>query len=69
MAALSDSGKYGEVLRAKGMLPAEDGTWTYFDMVPEEVEIRAGQADVIGRVCVIGAKLDEAALSELFGLA
>ena len=69
LAALSEAEKYGDVLRAKGMVPAPDGTWTYFDMGPEEVEIREGGADVIGRICVIGAQLHEDALAELFGLA
>ena len=67
--ALSGSDKYGIILRAKGMLPAEDGTWIYFDMVPEETEIREGAPEYTGRLCVIGSKLDEAALAELFGIA
>ena len=67
--ALSASDKYGIILRAKGMLPAEDGTWIYFDMVPEETEIREGAPEYTGRLCVIGSKLDEAALAELFGIA
>lgn len=67
--ALSESDKYGIILRAKGMLPAEDGTWIYFDMVPEETEIREGVPEYTGRLCVIGSKLDEHALEELFGIA
>ena len=67
--ALSESDKYGIILRAKGMLPAEDGTWIYFDMVPEETEIREGAPEYTGRLCVIGSKLDEHALEELFGIA
>ena len=67
--ALSESDKYGIILRAKGMLPAEDGTWIYFDMVPEETEIREGAPEYRGRLCVIGSKLDEHALEELFGIA
>ncbi|HJG83749.1 MAG TPA: GTP-binding protein [Lacrimispora saccharolytica] len=63
---LAYSGKYGEVLRAKGMLPAADGTWMHFDLVPEQVEIREGSADYTGKVCVIGANLDEKALEEAF---
>ena len=47
------------ILRAKGMLPAEDGTWIYFDMVPEETEIREGSPEYTGRLCVIGSKLNE----------
>ena len=61
--------EYGIILRAKGMLPAEDGTWIYFDMVPEETEIREGAPEYTGRLCVIGSKLDEHALEELFGIA
>ena len=67
--ALSASEDYGIILRAKGMLPAEDGTWIYFDMVPEETEIREGAPEYTGRLCVIGSKLDEHALEELFGIA
>ena len=67
--ALSESDKYGIILRAKGMLPAEDGTWIYFDMVPEETGIREGAPEYTGRLCVIGSKLDEHALEELFGIA
>lgn len=58
--------KYGQVLRAKGMIPADDGKWLHFDLVPEQVEIREGSADYTGKVCVIGANLDEAALEEAF---
>ena len=57
--ALSASDEYGIILRAKGMLPAEDGTWIYFDMVPEETEIREGAPEYTGRLCVIGSKLKE----------
>ena len=65
---LSETEEYGIILRAKGMLPAEDGTWIYFDMVPEETEIRSGAPDYTGRLCVIGSKLNEDKLAELFGL-
>lgn len=65
---LSGSEDYGTILRAKGMLPAEDGTWIYFDLVPEETEIREGAPDYTGRVCVIGAELAEDKLEQLFGL-
>ena len=65
---LSASDEYGIILRAKGMLPAEDGTWIYFDMVPEETEIREGAPEYTGRLCVIGSKLNEDKLAELFGL-
>lgn len=65
---LSESEEYGVILRAKGMLPTEDGTWIYFDMVPEETELREGTPEYTGRLCVIGSKLNEDRLSELFGL-
>ena len=67
--ALSASEDYGIILRAKGMLPAEDGTWIYFDMVPEETEIREGAPEYTGRLCVIGSKFKEDKLSDLFGIA
>ena len=67
--SLSTSEEYGVILRAKGMLPAEDGTWIYFDMVPEETEIREGSPEYTGRLCVIGSKLKEDKLAELFGVA
>ena len=63
-----DSGKYGMVLRAKGILPCVDGTWLHFDMVPEEIDMRTGSADIIGKLCVIGSKLDEAGVAALFGV-
>ena len=63
-----DSEKYGLVLRAKGILPAEDGTWIHFDYVPEEASIRTGSADITGKLCVIGSKLDEKGIAELFGV-
>ena len=65
---LSESEEYGVILRAKGMLPTEYGTWIYFDMVPEETELREGTPEYTGRLCVIGSKLNEDRLSELFGL-
>ena len=55
------------VLRAKGMVPAGDGTWVYFDYVPGESDVREGKADVTGKICVIGSKLKEDALEKLFG--
>ena len=67
--SLSASDEYGVILRAKGMLPAEDGTWIYFDMVPEETEIREGSPEYTGRLCVIGSKLNEEKLVKLFGVA
>ena len=61
-----DSGEYGAILRAKGMVPAEDGTWIYYDYVPEEHDIRSGRPEVTGKICVIGAELKEDKLEELF---
>ena len=68
LGVLDEDATYGTILRAKGIVPAEDGSWLHFDYVPEEHEIREGSAAVTGRICVIGAKLDEAALRTLFGL-
>ena len=65
--AFDESDDYGMVLRAKGIIASEDGKWIHFDYVPGEVNVRDGSADVIGRLCVIGVGLNEAALSELFG--
>ena len=67
LAAL-DSGEYGSVLRAKDIVPAEGGKWLHFDYVPEEHEVRFGAADYTGRLCVIGAQLDEGKLAQLFAL-
>ena len=63
-----DKSKYGIVLRAKGIVAGEDGKWIHFDFVPEEANVRYGEADIIGRICVIGSKLDTEELSELFGI-
>ena len=63
---LEDEDKYGYVLRSKGMVASTDGTWIHFDYVPEESEIRTGAPDVTGKICVIGAKLNEEALAKLF---
>jgi len=68
LAALSDTNEYGQVLRAKGMVPQEDGSWMYFDLVPGEYEIRVGKPDFTGRICVIGANLEEDKLKELFSI-
>ena len=67
--ALAESNDYGEVLRAKGMVENTDGGWIYFDMVPGEYEIREGEPDYTGRLCVIGTDIDEKQLEELFGIA
>ena len=63
-----DSGQYGQVLRAKGIVPNADGSWIHFDFVPGEQDIRSGAADVTGRFCVIGAQLKEEELKALFRL-
>ena len=63
-----DSGDYGAILRAKGIVPAADGQWLHFDYVPQEHEVRYGAADYTGRLCVIGSQLKEDGLKTLFGL-
>ena len=63
---LSEDASYGVILRAKGMLEDENGTWTYFDMVPEEYELRDGNPEYTGRICVIGSKMDEEKLEKLW---
>ena len=65
MTTLEKDESFGVILRAKGMV-AGDGEWIYFDMVPEEYEVRSGAAEYTGRICVIGSKLNEAKLAELF---
>ncbi len=62
----SESKEYGVILRAKGMVPSTDGGWIYFDLTPDEYELRDGQPDVTGKLCVIGSGLDEAKLKNLF---
>lgn len=64
--ALSETEGYGTILRSKGILQMADGTWKQFDLVPQEYEVRGGQADYAGRVCVIGTDLKEEELKELF---
>ncbi len=66
--ALSEGRQYGEVLRAKGMVENKEGGWIYFDLVPGEYEIREGEPDYTGRLCVIGTHMDERKLEELFGV-
>ena len=63
-----DTGEYGHILRAKGILPCSEGGWLHFDYVPGEWELRPGSADYTGRLCVIGAELKEEGLAALFGL-
>ena len=63
-----DMGKHGMVLRAKGIVAGEDGSWIHFDFVPGEMDLRTGSADVNGKLCVIGSKLDEHGIAHLFGV-
>ena len=63
---LADTEKYGVILRAKGIVPSDEGEWLYFDLVPGEFEVRKGKADITGKLCVIGSKLKEDDLAELF---
>ena len=63
-----DSREYGFVLRAKGIVAAEDGSWIHFDYVPGEADVRTGSATVTGKLCVIGADLDEEDIKQLFGV-
>ena len=65
---LGDESAYGLIIRAKGYVPAPDGSWVHFDYTPGEKDVRTGPANVAGRLCVIGAQLNEAAVKELFGL-
>ena len=65
---LSDSVRFGTVLRAKGIVCIENGEWLHFDYVPGEINVRFGAADYTGRLCVIGSKIDEEELKELFGV-
>ena len=67
--SLQDAAAYGSILRAKGIVPAADGSWIHFDYVPGEPDVRSGAASITGRLCVIGAQLNETALAELFGVA
>ena len=66
--ALEKETEYGMVLRAKGIVMAEDGGWIHFDYVPGEPDIRRGSAGVVGRLCVIGSNICEEKLKELFGI-
>ena len=68
LVALDDKAQYGMVLRAKGVVEGEDGSWLHFDHVPGEADVRTGCANVTGRVCVIGSKINEAAIAALFGV-
>jgi G3E family GTPase len=68
LSALGNAVQYGTILRAKGIVQGQDGKWIHFDYVPEEVDVRTGSAAYTGRLCVIGAKIDEEELKELFGV-
>lgn len=63
-----ESGSYGTVLRAKGILPCTEGGWIHFDYVPGEQNIRMGSADITGKLCVIGAQIPETEIAKLFGV-
>ena len=65
---LSEDESFGTILRAKGMVDGKDGQWIYFDMVPEEYEVRTGAAQITGKLCVIGSKMNEEKLAEIFGV-
>ena len=66
--ALNDEEKYGKILRAKGIVACECGKFIYFEFVPGEADVRTGEPDVIGKLCVIGSKINKSAVSELFGV-
>ena len=68
LGALDDSEKYGMILRAKGMVECTCGKWIYFDYVPGEVDVRVGSPEAIGKICVIGSKINEEAIAALFGV-
>ena len=69
LSQLGDAVRFGTILRAKGIVQAEDGSWIHFDYVPGEIDVRSGSAEYTGRLCVIGSKLDEEELKELFEVA
>ena len=68
LSALSDDKKYGVILRAKGIVAGANGEWLHFDYIPEEVNVRTGAAAYTGRLCVIGSKINEENLKNLFGV-
>ena len=68
LGALEDSGKYGMILRAKGIVEDENGGFIHFDYVPGEPDVRTGAPSIIGRLCVIGSKINEDALKQLFNI-
>ena len=63
---LANTEEFGVILRAKGIVPNTDGTWIYYDLVPGEYELRSGEPEITGKICVIGTKLDEGKLKEVF---
>ena len=63
---LANTEDFGVILRAKGIVPNTDGTWIYYDLVPGEYELRSGEPEITGKICVIGTKLDESKLKEVF---
>ena len=63
---LANTEEFGVILRAKGIVPNTDGTWIYYDLVPGEYELRSGEPEITGKICVIGTKLDESKLKEVF---
>ena len=65
---LVETDEFGTILRAKGMVPAKDGSWIYFDAVPGEYELRDGQPEYTGKLCVIGTKVDSESMEKLFGI-
>jgi G3E family GTPase len=68
LSQLTDAVRFGTILRAKGIVQGQDGKWIHFDYVPNEVDVRHGSAAYTGRLCVIGSKIDEEELKELFGV-
>ena len=66
--ALGDSDIYGVVIRSKGIVEGDNGEWIHFDYVPGEPDVRSGSADVIGKICVIGSKLDREKIKKLFNV-
>ena len=66
--ALAAEEKYGVILRAKGIVAGKSGEWIHFDYIPGEPDVREGSADITGRLCVIGSKINENAIAELFGV-
>ena len=66
--ALNNDEEYGIILRAKGIVAGKEGSWIHFDYIPGEPDVREGAADITGRICVIGSKIKEDKLAELFGV-